>query len=176
MSFSYNISFPSLYNIPSKPAILDYLSVSYRTFDHILALWNATREVVKETNGVHGCPRILHFSDVEHLKRLIQHHLDWFLNELQHLLQTNRFIAAHFTTVNRELLRAGISANKIKKVASERNEDIRADFIAHMAQYSPEQLGFLNEVSKDECTAFRIGLTTSYPADQPGSDPQVFYF
>ena len=142
-------------DILSKPVILDYLSISSRTFDRVLALWNATGEVVRETNGVRGRPRILHFSDVEYLKRLIRHRPDWFLDELQYLLQTNRFIAAHFTTVHRELVRAGISEKKIKKVASERNEDLRADFIARMAHYSPEQLGFLDEVSKDERTAFR---------------------
>jgi hypothetical protein len=91
----------------------------------------------------------------EYLKRLIRHRPDWFLDELKYLLQTNRFISAHFTTVHRELVRAGISDKKVKKVASERNENLRADFIARMAQYSPEQLGFLDEVSKDERTAFR---------------------
>ena len=144
-------------DILSKPAILDYLNISSRTFDRVLALWNATGEVVRETNGVRGCPCILHFSDVEYLKRLIRHRPDWFLDELQYLLQTNRFISAHFrvTTVHRELVRAGISEKKIKKVASERNEDLQADFIARMGQYLPEQLGFLDEVSKDERTAFR---------------------
>ena len=125
-------------DVLSKPAILDYLRISSRTFDRVLALWNATGEVVKETNGVHGRPRILHFSDVEYLKRLIRHRPDWFLDELQYLLQTNRFIAAHFATVHQELVQAGISAKKIKKVASERNEDLRSGFIACMAQYSPE--------------------------------------
>ena len=61
-------------DILSKPAILDYLSISSWTFDHILALWNAMGEVVRETNGIHRCPRILHFSDVEYLKHLIRHH------------------------------------------------------------------------------------------------------
>ena len=142
-------------DILSKPAILDYLRISSWTFDCVLALWNATGEVVKETNGVHGRPCIPHFSDVEYLKHLIRHHPDWFLDELQYLLQTNCFIAAHFTTVHRELIQAGISAKKIKKVASDCNEDLWTDFVTHMAPYSPEQLGFLNEVLKDECTALR---------------------
>ena len=68
-------------NILSKPTILDYLSISLRTFDCILALWNATREVVREMNGVRGHPRILHFSDIEYLKHLIRHCPDWFLDE-----------------------------------------------------------------------------------------------
>ena len=142
-------------DILSKPAILDYLSISSWTFDCILALWNATGEVVRETNGVQGCPCILHFSDVEYLKCLIWHCPDWFLDELQYLLQTNHFISAHFTTVYRELVWAGISEKKIKKVASECNEDLQADLIAWMGQYLPEQLGFLDEVSKDECTSFQ---------------------
>jgi hypothetical protein len=96
---------------------------------------------------VKGRPRLLHYSDVDYLKRLIRHHPDWFLDELQYLLQTNRFITAHFTTIHRELVRAGISSKKIKKTASERNENLRADYIGRMAQYSPEQLGFLDEIS-----------------------------
>lgn len=138
-----------------KPLILEYLGLSSRTFDRVLALWNSTGDVVKQASGVHGRPRLLHYTDIEYLRRLIQHRPNWFLDELQNLLQTNRFIAAHFTTVHRELVCAGISSKKIKKIASERNEDLRVDFIARMAQYTPEQLGFLDEVSKDERTAFR---------------------
>ena len=44
---------------------------------------------------------------------------------------------------------------KIKKVALERDETRRSAFIRRMAQYQPEQLGFLDEMSKDERTCFR---------------------
>ncbi|KAF9044900.1 hypothetical protein BJ165DRAFT_1313079, partial [Panaeolus papilionaceus] len=142
-------------NILSKAVILDYLSLSSCTFDRIYALWNSTGDVIRVTNGVRGRPRMLHFSDVDHLKCLIKHRPDWFLDELGYLLETNRFIAAHLSTIQRELVRAGISRKKIKKIASERNADLRADFTGRMAQYFPEQLGFLDEVSKDERTSFR---------------------
>ncbi|PPQ78673.1 hypothetical protein CVT24_002262 [Panaeolus cyanescens] len=142
-------------NILPKDVILHYLNFSSRTFDRIHALWVATGDVVRHTNGVRGRPRILHFSDVEYLKQLVRHRPNWFLDELQHLLQTNRFIAAHFTTVHRELVRAGFTTKDIKKVALERDEGLRADFIGRMAQYTPIQLGFLDEVSKDERTSFR---------------------
>jgi transposase len=137
------------------PTILDFLGFSRRTFFHVRALWIETGDVEQHTNGVKGRPRLLHHSDVDYLKRLIRHRPDWFLDELQYLLQTNRFIAAHFTTIHRELVRAGISSKKIKKRASECNENLRADYIGRMAQYSPEQLGFLDEISKDERTSFR---------------------
>ncbi|TFK38711.1 hypothetical protein BDQ12DRAFT_582265, partial [Crucibulum laeve] len=77
---------------------------------------------------------------------------DWFLDELQFLLQPNRFISAHFTTIQHEVERCHVSRKKLKKIAAERNENLRADFIRRMAQYKPHQLGILDEMSKDECT------------------------
>ena len=142
-------------NLLPLPTILDFLDLSRRTFFRVRTLWIETGAVVRDTNGVKGRPRCLHYSDIDYLKRLINHRPDWFLDELQYLLQTNRFISAHFTTIHRELVRAGISSKKIKRIASERNENLRADYIVRMAQYSPEQLGFLDEVSKDERTSFR---------------------
>ncbi|PPR04773.1 hypothetical protein CVT24_007089, partial [Panaeolus cyanescens] len=97
----------------------------------------------------------LHYADVDYLKTLVQHRPDWFLDELQHLLLTNRFIAVHLATIHRELVRAGFTYKTITKVASERNENLRADFVMRMANYTPEQLGFLDEMSKDERTSFR---------------------
>ena len=137
------------------PTILDFLDLSRRTFFRVRALWIETGDVVRHSNGVKGRPRLLHYSDIDYLKRLIRHRPEWFLDELQYLLQTNRFVAVHFTTIHRELVHTGISTKKIRKIASERNENLRADYIAWMAQYSPEQLGFLDEVSKDERTSNR---------------------
>lgn len=146
-----------LYEANALPlaAILDYMRISRATFYRIYAIWLETGDVVRPINGRRGRPRILHFSDVDYLKGLIQHRPDWFLDELLYLLETNRFVSLHYTTIHRELVRAGVSSKKIKKIASERNEAVRADFVGRMAQYAPEQLGFLDEVSKDERTPFR---------------------
>ena len=135
--------------------ILDCLQLSKRTFYRVLHLWNTTGDVVHHAHGLRGRRRILCYDDLEYLKRLIRHRPDWFLDELTFLLQTNRFILVHYTTVHWELVWAGVSTKKLKKIASERNENLRADFVRHMAQYLPEQLGFLDEVSKDERTSAR---------------------
>jgi hypothetical protein len=37
----------------------------------------------------------------------------------------------------------------------ERNKNLHADFIAHMVQYAPEELGFLDKTSKDNHTPSR---------------------
>ena len=99
--------------------ILEFLSMSQRTFFRVRAIWIETGDVVKQTIGIKGRRRLLHFTDIDYLKRLIWHCPDRFLDELQYLLQTNRFIAAHFTTIHRELVCAGISNKKIKKIAPE---------------------------------------------------------
>jgi len=135
--------------------IIDCLQISRRTFYRVLELWHSTGDVVHQTSGVHGRPQLLHFDNIDYLKRIVNAHPDWFLDELLFLLQTNRFISVNYITIHRELIRAGVSTKKLKKIALERNENLWADYIWHISQYSPEQLGFLNEVSKDERTSGR---------------------
>ena len=71
-------------------------------------------------------------------------------NELLHLLKTNHFISIHYTTIHNQLLRSGVSHKKLQRIASKRDEEKRANFIARIAQYAPHKLGFIDEVSKDE--------------------------
>jgi hypothetical protein len=99
--------------------------------------------------------RNLDYTDLQYLLQLIRENPDYFLDELLHLLKTNRFISVHYTTIHRELERAGVSAKKLTRIAQERNEERRAAYIERIAQYTPEQLGFLDEVSKDERTPSR---------------------
>jgi hypothetical protein len=41
---------------------------------------------------------------------------DWFLDKLLELLDTNRFISIHYTTIHRELVGAGVSIKKLQKI------------------------------------------------------------
>lgn len=61
----------------------------------------------------------------------------------------------HYTTIHNALKRAGVSRKKLKKITYERSEPLRADFIGRMAKYVPNELGFLDEVHKDERTLAR---------------------
>jgi transposase len=135
--------------------ILDCVGFSERTFYRVLRLWRETGDVVKQTYGLRGRPRLLVTDDLQYLLRLVQHRPDWFLDELADLLHENRFISIHFSTILRELSRAGYSVKKLKRIAAERNEDKRAEFVYRMAEYTQEQLGFLDETSKDEKTPGR---------------------
>ena len=119
--------------------ILDCVGFSERTFYCILRLYNETGDVVQHRLGVSlGPPRLLYFDDVDYLLRLVQQRPDWFLDELLDLLKTNRFISVHYVTIHCEFVHAGVSLKKLKKIASERKEEGRHDFINRMAQYGPD--------------------------------------
>ena len=85
----------------------------------------------------------------------MQQNPDYFLDEFLLLLDTNRFISVHYTTIFKELERANVSRKKLQKVAIERDDDKRADFRQCMAQYLPEEISFIDETSKDERTHSR---------------------
>ncbi|TFY78726.1 hypothetical protein EWM64_g5286 [Hericium alpestre] len=110
--------------------ILECLDFSEQTWFCILKLWHETGDLVRQNP-------------------------DYFLDELLHLLQTNRLISMHYTTIHRELERAGVSCKKLKKIAMECSKERRAEFILRMAHYEPEELAFLDETSKDERTCAR---------------------
>ncbi|KAG1852245.1 hypothetical protein DFJ58DRAFT_634287, partial [Suillus subalutaceus] len=132
--------------------ILTCVGFSESTFWRVLKLWRETGDVVSPTCSLRGRPRILHCNDVLYLIRLIRHRPGWFLDELLELLDTNRFISVHYTTIHRELEHIGVSFKKLKRIAKERNEQRRMEFIIWMSQYLPEEIGFLDETSKDERT------------------------
>jgi transposase len=128
---------------------------SRRTFYRILKLWRTTGDVINNLPVQRNQHRTLHHADIHYLLQLIRQNPDYFLDELLKLLKTNRFISVHYTTIHQELTRAGVSRKRLQRVALERNEALRADFISRMAQFSPEELGFIDEVSKDERTVGR---------------------
>ncbi|KAG1854896.1 hypothetical protein F4604DRAFT_1883303 [Suillus subluteus] len=102
--------------------ILTCVGFSESTFWHVLKLWHETGNIISPTCSLCGRPRILHCDNVLYLICLFCHHPGWFLDELLKLLDTNRFISVHYTTIHRELEHIGISLKKLKQIAKERNE------------------------------------------------------
>ncbi|KAG2034352.1 hypothetical protein BDR03DRAFT_870214 [Suillus americanus] len=139
------------------PDILDCCGFSEWTWFRILKLWRETGNVVnpRHHRALRGRVRALDRKDIDCLMCLIRQNPNYFLDEFTHLLGTNWFISVHFTTIFCELERASVSYKKLKRIALERNETRRAEFIAHMAQYEPSELGFIDEMSKDERTPGR---------------------
>ncbi|KZP02956.1 hypothetical protein FIBSPDRAFT_740554 [Athelia psychrophila] len=139
--------------------ILGCCGFSERTWYRILKLYRETGNVVATGPNRRGRLRTLDTEDINYLLRLVQQNPDYFLDELLTRLNTNQFISVHFTTIFRELERAGMSHKKLKHIAVERNEERHADFVIQMAQYQAEEIGFLDETSKDYRTPSRVLLT-----------------
>ncbi|KAG2752541.1 hypothetical protein P692DRAFT_20846674 [Suillus brevipes Sb2] len=114
--------------------ILACVGFSESTFWHILKLWRETGNVVSPMCSLHGRPRVLHCDDVLYLICLIRHHPGWFLDELLGLLDSNHFLEC-----------VGVSLKKLKQIVKERNEQRKMAFTVRMSQYSPEEIGFLDE-------------------------------
>jgi transposase len=143
------------HNLLCLDTILDVMEMSRSTFFHVQKLWRETGDVVSHKTSLRGRLRALNYDDVQYLLVLIKQNTDYFLDELLYLLKTNQFISVHYTTIHQALEQAGVSCKKLKKIASERSEPLHADFIGRMAKYEPEELGFLDEVHKDERTLNR---------------------
>jgi transposase len=92
--------------------ILECCGFSERTWFRILKLWRETGRVDRPGEIRRGRLRILDTDDIQYLLRLVRCNPDYFLDELLSLLQNNRFISVHFTTIFRELERAGMSRKK----------------------------------------------------------------
>ncbi|KAI0027126.1 hypothetical protein K488DRAFT_62611 [Vararia minispora EC-137] len=132
------------------PTICGACGFSERTFWRVLALYRETGSPVQlKMSQRRGRPRIMIHEDIEYLLRLVRANPSYFLDELLSLLRTNRFISVHFTTIFRTLERCNISRKKLRSIAAERNESRRSAYILHMAQYDAEEIGFIDEVSKD---------------------------
>jgi transposase len=147
---------------------IQLVGFSEHTFWQIHRLWTNIGDVVSHKYGYrYGRTRILHIEDVQYLVCLIRHRPDWFLDELLDFLQHNRFISAYYTTIHHELIRCGVSLKKLKVIAVERNEERRMEFIHKMSQYEPEEIGFLDETSKNNKipSRFRGHATRNHHAE-----------
>ncbi|KAJ6594794.1 hypothetical protein B0H19DRAFT_902894, partial [Mycena capillaripes] len=80
---------------------------------------------------------------------IVQERPDWFLDELLNLLKHNRFISVHYTTIHRELKRAGMSTKKLADIVVEQCELSRMNYVREISQYPAHYLGFLDETSKN---------------------------
>ncbi|KAG1724790.1 hypothetical protein EDB19DRAFT_1644337 [Suillus lakei] len=154
------------WNLLSLPDILDSGGFSEHTWFQILRLWRETGNVVNCQPSAVMCGHLhaLDREDIDCLLHLVRQSPDYFLDELVHLLTTNQFISVHFMTIFHKLEHADVSYKKLKRIAKEHNGTLHAAFIARMAQYDPSELGFIDEMSKDDRCLYVCGWWTSTEA------------
>ena len=94
--------------------------------------------------------------DCAFLLRLSQHKPTLFLDEYSRRLELCRELPVSLATIHRSLERAGLNVKHVQKLASERDPDLRADFIRRIGQYPAHYLISIDEVSKDDRTYTRL--------------------
>jgi len=99
--------------------ILECCGFSERTWFQILKLWCETGFVTRPSSTCCSRLQILDTDNIQYLLRLVRNDPNYFLDEFLSLLQKNRFISVHYTTIFHELERAGMSCKKLKCIAIE---------------------------------------------------------
>ncbi|GJF00404.1 transposase domain-containing protein [Phanerochaete sordida] len=135
--------------------ILECCDFSESTFWRAWKRYKTTGDVEPEPAIDRGRPRKLHRDDIRYLISLVRYCPDWFLDELEDLVDTNRYVSVHFSTIFRELERAGYCTKQLQIIAKERDEDVRVNYMRKAADHSPIQYAFLDETHKDERTKRR---------------------
>jgi transposase len=138
--------------ISSLDDILDIVDFSKSTFFRCWFNYKQTGNPAKPKSNNLGRPRLVLREDIDNIMRLVRLRPDWFSIELLRLLEHNRFISIHFSTIFRELKRQGVSQKRLRKIAAERNKTVRSNFVRRMAAEDSATLGFIDETSKDERT------------------------
>ncbi|CAJ0631680.1 17689_t:CDS:2 [Entrophospora sp. SA101] len=135
----------------SDQIIANMLCLSISTVRRILNLYKTWGCVETPIKGQQGRRKIFDKKDLESLKQLVTQNPDFYLDELVVEMTKKSGKEVSVATLCHSLKYCGITRKKITKAAKERNELVRGFFILTIGSYySPEQLIFLDESSKDE--------------------------
>ncbi|PKC01445.1 hypothetical protein RhiirA5_257523, partial [Rhizophagus irregularis] len=85
------------------------------------------------------------------LRSLVREKVDWYLDELIYEMECLTGKRASIASLWRSLQYLGITRKKLQKAALERNEIVRAHYLATIGEYyTRNQLIFIDESAKDE--------------------------
>ena len=125
---------------------------------------------------LHGRPHIISFAVLTAIKNLYEQHSDTYLDELQWFLAIHHDIVISISALQNNLEKAGLTCKILHKIAVERDEEQRAQFmhsIRHDFSGTGDEFVIIDESSKNEHdVAHWYGRA---PAGQPAdlTDPLV---
>ena len=142
-------------DLPIK-RISENLSVDPSTVRRILALFDSTGTVDPEIYPDQQATNRRKLSEADQIfvLELILQRPGIYLREVQHELAV-RGIEINASTICRFLHRCDFTRTKLKLVASQRSEDLRAKYVAEIAIYRPDMLVFIDETGSDRRDAIR---------------------
>jgi transposase len=136
--------------------IIEALDVSSRSIQRWTDIYNKYETVIQPQQHQQGRPRILDNDSIHDLLTLIKEQPQMYLNEIAEWLAIHHDMPISRSTLCSNLRDIGLKYKIMWRAAAERDEDARASFHAEIANnYSPEQLVFVDESSKDDWTVHR---------------------
>lgn len=128
---------------------------STSTVYDILQTWRQYGDVENLYRQSPGRRRCLDQHAINYISSLIQANPTLYLDEIQHDLEAALDVNVSLSTIYRTLVRIAISNKKISKEAAERDELLRATWMAVNGITPLEYMVWLDEASVDDCTNLR---------------------
>ena len=134
--------------------VSENLCVDQSTVRRTLKLFDTTGLVEKKMYpDNHGGPKLCK-ADQLHILELVLEKPGVYLHELKLELQA-RGTDVHESTICRFLQRANFTHKKMKLIAIQQSEELRAKYVAEISQFSPKMLVFLDETGSTRKDAIR---------------------
>jgi transposase len=125
---------------------------STRTVCNVLTYWRNYHTVDNPCVQPKGRPRALNHGDLSYISGLIQARPKIFLDEIQEELAVNREVVVSLATLSRTLHRQALSHKRVSRTAFERNEELRAIWVAEYGDIPKEYFVWMDESSVDDRT------------------------
>lgn len=124
-----------------------------RAIYKILALHRATGGIATPESLIpRGRPRVLSRTDIEYILSLLADNPTIYLDEIQAKLAANREVDVSLASISRTLRRLALSHKSVAKEAAERDELLRATWIATHGNIPMDHFVWLDESSVDDIT------------------------
>ena len=121
----------------------------------ILQLYRRYGEVTNPLANRTGRRRVLDPNDLQYIQGILEAWPTSYLDEIQEKLFQNREILVSLASLSRTLRRLSFSIKPVSKEALERDELLRATWLAENGIADPEELVFLDEAGVDDHTGER---------------------
>ena len=129
------------------------LSVSSSTVSRIVDRFDRTGDVAR--SSATSRDHVLHQHDEFLLVGWVLENPGKYLHELQQLLVSTTGTEASVTTIFRSLKNFGFSRKKIQRIALQRSEVVRSEYMAEMVAFDTSMLVFIDETGSDKRNALR---------------------
>jgi transposase len=125
---------------------------SKTTVYEVLRLHRTFGQVTNPYRRQRGRPQILDQGDMNYIYSILEANPGLYVDEIQQQLFQVRNVDVSIATISRALWRLAVSHKKVAKEALERDEILRATWLAEYGDIRPESCLWLDESSVDDRT------------------------